>query len=379
MNQSENLSETQLEIWFSSLREISPRDPGAARRGRQDFLAQASAFGAPVSFSENGRHTGWIGSLVNRFKHKELSPMYTTIASFIVVLALMVGGSGVTAFAAQNSLPNQSLYQIKTFTEDLALHSMQRNEHRLQVELNYSDRRVLEMVRLREMQQVVPESTITRWENHLDQSLLIAANSESNEMLRALNQIRERLENQAGLLASCPDQDPLQVRLREMIQTRIAWTELGLDDPNEFHQQAQVRKHFNQAAKYEHQAGFGPGPNPDPDPGEGAFGPGPGAPEFKYEECRYAGCGPGPDKEFDNQLQIENQHQVENQHQYGPGPENDSEQNQGPDHDPANENTSGPAPAANQNQNSGQENQNSSSSGGSSQGSGASKGNGGNP
>jgi uncharacterized membrane protein YgcG len=305
--------------------------------------------------------------------------MYTTIASFIVVLALMVGGSGVTAFAAQNSLPNQSLYQIKTFTEDLALHSMQRNEHRLQVELNYSDRRVLEMVRLREMQQVVPESTITRWENHLDQSLLIAANSESNEMLRALNQIRERLENQAGLLASCPDQDPLQVRLREMIQTRIAWTELGLDDPNEFHQQAQVRKHFNQAAKYEHQAGFGPGPDPDPDPGEGAFGPGPGAPEFKYEECRYAGCGPGPEKEFDNQLQIENQHQVENQHQYGPGPENDSEQNQGPDHDPANENTSGPAPAANQNQNSGQENQNSSSSGGSSQGSGASKGNGGNP
>ena len=167
--------------------------------------------------------------------------MYTTIASFIVVLALMVGGSGLTAFAAQNSLPNQSLYQIKTFTEDLTLRSMQRNEHRLQVELNYSDRRVLEMVRLREMQQVVPESTITRWENHLDQSLLIAANSEGNEMVRALKQIRERLENQAGLLVSCPDQDPLQVRLREMIQTRIAWTELGLDDPNEFHQQAQVR------------------------------------------------------------------------------------------------------------------------------------------
>jgi uncharacterized membrane protein YgcG len=375
MNHSENLSEAQLEIWFSSLREIPPRDPIATQSGRRDFLAQASALGVPVSFSQDERHTGWIGSFINYFKHKEFSPMYTTIASFIVVLALMVGGSGATVFAAQNSLPNQSLYQVKTFTEDVALRSIQSSKDRLQMELNYSDRRVLEMVRLREMLQVVPESAYTRWENHLDQSLLIAANSEGNEMLRSLNQIRERLENQAGLLESCPDQDPLQVRLREMIQTRIVWTELGLDDPDEFHQQAQARTHFNKAFQYEHQTGSGPGPGYDPGQGEGAFGPGPNAPESNYEDCQYAGCGPVPEKEVDNQKQ------VENQYQYGPGPGKESDPGGTPGlaDAPPNENTNGPAPATNKNQNSGQEDQGSGSSGGPSQVGGGSKGNGSTP
>ncbi|MBK5106615.1 MAG: hypothetical protein JJE12_00730 [Anaerolineales bacterium] len=374
MNQSKNLHETQLEIWFSSMRAVIPRAPDAIQRGRRDFLAQVSALAAPVSKLENQRHTGWIASFVNTLTTKEYSPMYTTIASFILVLALMFGGSGAAVLAAQDSLPNQSLYQVKTFAEDLALRSTFRNEHRIQMELDYAGRRVTEMTHLREMQQEIPESAYLRLEKHLDQALLIAAKSEAEEMARSLNQIRERLQNQNASLS--PDHDPLMIRIREMIQTRISWAELGLDDPLVFQQQAQVRTQFNQQAQFEHQYGLGPGPDLDPEPGVGGFGPGPQQPEPNNPECQGENCDPaaqnhnGPGQE------------AEEKHQYGPGPDNQSAQdNENPD--PGQPAPGGkspePSPGSNQDQETGQNGQDSSSNPESSQGSGSNKGNGGTP
>ena len=376
MNQSENLHETQLEIWFSSLRAVVPRAPGAMQRGRRDFLAQASALAAPVSKPENQRHTGWIVSLINTLTTKEYSPMYTTIASFILVLALMFGGSGAAVLAAQDSLPNQSLYQVKTFTEDLALRSTFRNEHKIQMELDYAGRRVTEMTRLREMQQEIPESAYLRLEKHLDQALLIASKSEAEEMARSLNQIHERLQYQNASLSPDLDHDPLMIRIREMIQTRISWVELGLDDPLEFQQQAQVRTQFNQQAQFEHQYGHGPGPDIDPEPGIGGFGPGPQQPEPNNPECQGENCDPaaqnhnGPGQE------------AEEKHQYGPGPDNQSAQdNENPD--PGQPAPGGkspePSPGSNQDQETGQNGQDSISNPESSQGSGSDKGNGGTP
>ena len=249
MNQLESSLETQLEIWFSSMRAITPRSPAAIQRGRRDFLAQASALSEPVPILEDQRHTGWIVSLISYFITKEYSPMYTTIASFLLVLALMFGGYSAAVFAAQDSLPNQSLYQLKTLSEDIALRNTFRNTHRLQMELDYADRRVSEMIHLRERQQEIPESTYLRLQNHLDQALLVAANSEEGEMVRVLNQVRERLQLQSGLLASELDHDPLLLRAREMIQTRIGWAELGLDEPVQFRQQARLQTQFNQQAQ----------------------------------------------------------------------------------------------------------------------------------
>ena len=376
MNQSENLPETQLEIWFSSLRAVVPRAPGAIQRGRRDFLAQASALAAPVSKPENKRHTGWIASFVNTLTTKEYSPMYTTIASFILVLALMFGGSGAAVLAAQDSLPNQSLYQVKTFTEDLALRSTFRNEHKIQMELDYAGRRVTEMTRLREMQQAIPLSTYLRLEKHLDQALLIAARSESEEMVRSLNQIRERLQNQNASLSPDLDHDPPMIRIREMIQTRISWAELGLDDPLEFQQQAQVRTQFNQQAQFEHQYGHGPGQDLDPEPGVGGFGPGPQQPEANNPECQAENCDPAAQDHFGPGQE------AEEKHQYGPGPENQSEQgsqNPDPGQPAPGGNNPEPSPGSNQDQETGHNGQDSSSNPESSQGSGSNKGNGATP
>ena len=298
--------------------------------------------------------------------------MYTTIASFILVLALMFGGTGAAALAAQDSLPNQALYQVKTFTEDLALRSMLRNTYRLQMELDFADRRISEMNRLQERQQAIPEATRQRLENHLDQALLLATNFEDAEMVRALNQIRERLRNQVGMLNADPDQERQMVMIQEMIQTRIGWAEFGIDEPNEFRQQAQVRSQFNHQVQFEGQYGPGPGPDPDPEPGMGAFGPGPQEPGSENGECQSENCDPNAE------------------HRYGPGPEA-QEQNQNgpgsaespgegssnpdPGQPPPAEENNGPGPGSNPDQDSGNENQGPDSS----PGSGSNKGNGGHP
>ena len=119
MKQSENWPETPLEDWFASLRIIPPRDPGSIQCGRQAFLAQASTLTLPVSQTQFQRLTGWIFSIISHLKSKEYSPMMTTFASLFLVIALLFGGSGAAAVAAQSSLPDQPLYQLKTLTEDL--------------------------------------------------------------------------------------------------------------------------------------------------------------------------------------------------------------------------------------------------------------------
>jgi hypothetical protein len=290
MKLSENWSETSLEKWFASLRIIAPRDPGSIQRGRQAFLAQASTLTLPVSQTQFQRPTGWIFKFINQLKSKKYSPMFTTFASLFLVIALLFGGSGAAAVAAQSSLPDQPLYQIKTLTEDLILGSSVSNTHRLQLEFDFADRRVTEVIRLREMQQLIPQSTYLRFENHINQALQLAASSENGEMMRSLNQIRERLQNQ---MSSLPAHDPEVLRIREMVQLRIGWTDFGLEKPNAFRQRAQLRTRFNQEAQSQERGV----PMPD-------FGPGKGAgandsvsqgEESRNNDYQFDPCGLGPE------------------------------------------------------------------------------------
>ena len=302
--------------------------------------------------------------------------MYTAIASFILVLALMLGGSSAAVLAAQDSLPDQSLYQLKTIAEDLALHSAFRNLHRLQMELDYADRRVSEMLRLHERQQEIPESAILRLQKHLDQALLISANFEEDQIVRALNQVRERLQIQSGLLAQDFDHDPLMLRIQEMIQIRIGWAELGLEEPNEFRQQARVRTQFNQQAQFDNQVRPAASPDFDSEPGEGSYGPGP------YEEgpqntgCELQSCDPAPAGGYSPGPG------AEEKHRYGQGPENQpgaENGNPAPGQPASASENSGAGAGSNTDQESGKDRQDSSSNPEPAQGNDLDKGNGGKP
>lgn len=341
MKQSENSLDPHLEVWFSSLRTIPSRPPQAIQRGRRKFLTQVRSLSIPVSKTDDRRLNGWQDTIRKHLNFKEYSPMYTTIASFILILALMFGGTGATVMAAQGSLPDQPLYQVKTFAEDLAMRSTFQNEHRLQMVLEYAGLRVSEMTRLREMNMEIPETAYQRLQLHLDQALGIAAQSGERDMIRALVQIRERLQVQVRILSPGLEQDPLLSRAREMIQSRLRWAEMGLEEPEQFRFQAQVRSRFSDPPQVNQDSSPGPGPVQEQGAGEQGFGPGPQEPAPKNEDCPNDSCEPKPENSFGPGPNAEG-----DSTQPGPGP-NSGDENPGPN---SGDENSGPGPGGSQEQ-----------------------------
>jgi hypothetical protein len=313
MKQIDHMLDSPLENWFALLRPTPVRNPQVAARGKEEFLAQARSMVIPVSISKDRRHIRWIETFQNYFRKKEFSPMFVTISSIVLALALLFGGTGAAVFAAQDSLPNQPLYQVKTISEDLTIRLSQHNRQRLQLELEYADRRVNEITTLAVKGVNPPEPVLLRLENHLDQAFDIAAATNEADMIRTLLEIRLRLQQQIRLMEEVPQGSEIQARAMETLQNHLQWAELGLNDPLQFQQQAQNRNRFDQPLESNQGLQPGPGPFQDDEPGEAGFSPGPyakGTPTPNPETCPMNNCspqsenrtGPGPDSESDRPI-----------------------------------------------------------------------------
>lgn len=331
-----------LEDRFSALRNISARDPQASRFGKEKFLAQALKFKQAVPNSKDQRHYGWIDSIRNTFNIKERSPMLVPIASILLAAILLFGGSGAAVYAAQDSLPNDPLYEIKILNEQLLLNLPNNEDKILRLDLDFASRRVEEIASMAVLGESSPEPVLQRLENHLDQALSQAASANQENLQAVMSQIQERLREQLKILEQAPQDDPIMAQARTALQIRLHWAELGLSEPLAFQAQARSRNRFNQSPEssppgigsqgLQEPEGneYGPGPNEQSGPNESGYGPAPG-----YEqEPSQGGFGPGP-----------NDQQDPNQGGYGPGPNSQQDPNQGsygpgPDNAPGSDDSS---------------------------------------
>ena len=87
---------------LDELKSVPERDPRAAMRGKNKFLAEA------VSLSESRRHSGWT----TIFQIKKEKFAMNLIVSALVIAGLLFGGNATVA-AAQDDLPTDALYQVK--------------------------------------------------------------------------------------------------------------------------------------------------------------------------------------------------------------------------------------------------------------------------
>jgi hypothetical protein len=294
MNQLDNTLDSHLEDWFAVLRPIPPRNEQTAMLGREKFLAQARSLSKTVSKTSDLRHRGWIDLIRYLIHNKEYSPMTLTVTSIVLVLSLLMGGAGVTVYAAQDSLPSQALYEVKTLSEDVATYLPISDAEKIELELNYASRRVNEINRMAMLDLDPPESVITRLEKHLDQVISLALNTREKDMMRMLLKIRERLVDQEKTLRQTLQSGPAIERAREAIQTRLQWAEFGLNDPGKFREQARLQNRYSQPP--ESSGGYGPGPgtNPDRESGDDGYGPGP---HMMGTPTPGNGDGPGPEKD----------------------------------------------------------------------------------
>lgn len=309
-----------LKAKLECLRAVPPRDPLAAAQGRAAFLEQSRNLKPAVSPSPVVRPIDRKTQFKQWLQRKELKPMMTTLVSIFVVLGLLLGGGGVTASAAQDSLPDQALYQVKLWTEDLRLRLADDAGDQFNLQLQFAEQRMLEAQAMAQNGKPLPESLPTRLQNHLDACLALAATAEASETQPLLDQLRTRLQTHdrdmdQTKLGDGTNDDPLLAQVRQMIHERLRLVEDGLADPQSFRSEYQYR-HQNQLLpaaegtpfeyQYQHQnqnkvetgtPAATPGANY---PGNGnSYGPGqPGYGDGECETCTPEldgnSYGPGP-------------------------------------------------------------------------------------
>ena len=96
----------------------------------------------------------------------------------------MFGGAGVTAAAAQSSLPNEALYPVKLLIEEVQWGSTQGPEAQIDVQLDHAQQRVREMVQLADRGVAIPADVPTRLQTQLQAALQIAAQLDDQQLHR---------------------------------------------------------------------------------------------------------------------------------------------------------------------------------------------------
>jgi hypothetical protein len=213
---------------LDGLKSVPERDPRAAMRGKNKFLAEA------VSLSESRRHSGWT----TIFQIKKEKFAMNLIVSVLVIAGLLFGG-GATVSAAQDALPTGALYQVKLLSEDAQLLFNTDPVAEVELLMQQARTRTQEMAALNAEGVTPPDAMMTRTQDRINQALEVAATLDETEVTDTLLQIRDQLRTQDQLLdqlqdGSCADCEPILLRTRDMLHAQLRDIEDGLADPQGF-------------------------------------------------------------------------------------------------------------------------------------------------
>jgi hypothetical protein len=233
------LSEKEIISGLRALKGIPARDPEIINSSKNTYLAEITKSRLSVSASEEARHTGWIANL---FLRKEPLRM-STLGTIILIISMIVGGSGITAVSAQSSLPDSSLYPVKLLTEDIQFSFTRDPYAKWQLSLQLTESRMEEIRAMLSNGSIPSEAVLQRLNTQLEQTLQLASNLGGVRATQALTQTQTRLETQAQMMllvqTSTPKGAAVLARVQQMIQERIRQTQNGLENPLQLQQQLQ--------------------------------------------------------------------------------------------------------------------------------------------
>ena len=237
MSRNGSKTDKELERLLATLQPTSGRNPEAAARGRALFSQQARSMRPEASRRLEGQGRTQKKSAAAFFPARRRSPLFTTLAAVFLTILFLFGGTGITAYAAQESLPNDALYPLKTFSEDARLALESSPQGRVDLNLDFADRRINEIVSLYSVGEPVPSGVLDRLYDELDEALVTASLLQDPAMLQALEQIRVRAEAQLAVINAVMANNPgdpslgrISVRLRQQEEL----TASGQSDPQGF-------------------------------------------------------------------------------------------------------------------------------------------------
>jgi hypothetical protein len=253
MSTSKNMEiNAELNNRLGILRDQPARNPQRAARGKAAFLAECKemqkSFDLSISQSAQPRHTHWMYILQSIFSgfRKEKSPMFGALSTIFLIVSIVLGGSGITVAAAQTSLPDQVLYPVKTWSEDVRAVVTGSSQAQLELALEYTNRRIEEIQKLIQTGKVPPKTIQTRMQEEIDQALRLAAGQPDQDAVQSLALISEQLQEHEQSLIHLGPQANVQAgaileQVSMVVRDRLQLCDQGIQDPAALRQQLRDR------------------------------------------------------------------------------------------------------------------------------------------
>jgi len=241
---------------------VPARNPENEKSGLAAFLQEAQELAGAVTPPEKRRHNGWMHALQSIFvvQRKEQSPMFSPIATILLIVSLVFGGGGATVAAAQDSQPDQPLYGLKVMSEDIRLGFSADPQFEYQLAMEFTNRRAEEIRTMLQAGSILPAAVQIRYQDQIEQAIQFALNLPDNQAIQALEQIRTRLQSQQQAFlqvrAGSPAAEGALLQARQMLREHLQWVDAGLTDPTLLRDQ--LRQH-DQQRKQEQQSSAVPG------------------------------------------------------------------------------------------------------------------------
>jgi len=231
---------------LTPLRTAPPIEPQVAAEEKTRYLLQAENLrkgilpdtGREDKHKEHGRLTGFL--------RKRPLPLLRGLAALLVALIFLVGSS-LTVFAAQDSLPGEALYPLKSLSEDVHLSLTHSPQGKLEMTLGYTNRRMDEISHLLATGKPVPALASERFQGELESTLQLAAQMEDKQMQNALSEIKGHAESQGmtidELITRLPEQaGPAIMHLQDRLREQVTLSAIGENDPQTYRLEVRERQ-----------------------------------------------------------------------------------------------------------------------------------------
>ena len=169
--------------------------------------------------------------------------MFTKLSAVLIALVLIFGGAAATASAAQESLPTDALYPVKTLGERFTLGLSVSSAAKLEKALDHAQRRVDEMAALAALGVAVPEQVGDDYSERVAYALRLAARMSDDAMSQALEKIQQSLQKQQAaveLLRVARPDDAQLAGVEWQLRQHMDLVALGLGDPQMFREQLAI-------------------------------------------------------------------------------------------------------------------------------------------
>jgi hypothetical protein len=238
-----------------ALRAVSPRSSQRARQGRENFLAQAQTLNWRVTETEKARHIGWISKIFafERPMRKETRPMFGTLATITLIASLLFGSGGVLVASAQSSQPDDGLYGLKLWSEDVRLDVTSDSQSQFDLLFSYFERRSEELQTMLQSGEQVDEQVETRYAASLQNALQAALNLPDDDAAAALAQLQTRLQSEQQTMAQLNlsganlEAAMTQLRVEQMVQERLMLMEDAQNDPVQLREKLREQDQLHQS------------------------------------------------------------------------------------------------------------------------------------